>query len=645
MAEEILEKEKEEEIPKKKKTPLNSEERKIVLRQVEEEYQLCWPHTQAKRIESLRRLKLYNNQKRDKDKVGDPLLFSVFNVVLAALYEDRLSVRFEGREEGDDETAENLTATAEFDHGRMEKDEADYEWDWDTGFFGRGLLLLNEFDRSPEMMCPVVEVIDPMLFIRDPRATSVNGNQKGYGAARFYGREVGLSKSEMEEHGSYFNLAYLKKDKDTKNLTNEARQARREAQGLEQSDLKEEALGENYEYSLLEWSTHIGGKKYLVTTANNRKLLVRYQELKGKKWPIIDRVLFPMSHDWDGVSIPDLIEDKQRARSVMINLGMDSAIADLYPMYLFDKNKLKNPNDLDFEFNKWIPVKGDPTKAAYPLQKSLFHNQVNLILNILNTAAEKAVAAPEISQGVQPRQARTLGESELIMAGKGERHSLGARIFGWSDKRFWRQWYWLYKINFKDEIDEKIIRIQGPLAPAWRTLTRENLITRIDPDLYVESASIAKAKRREEFQEFSIFSQIAMQDPGTNRRLVLRKMGKILGIKKATMVVMFPATIDEMRAEDENQKINDNKLPQLNALDEDIIHIEFHNRAADTAAKLAHIEAHKQMMMHKKEHPEQFPQPPVPPEFKPVSTGKETPATSLPISSREVPKEEEETIQ
>jgi len=640
MADETQEEEKneEEESLKKKKTPLSSDERKVLQRQVEMEYQLCWGFTQEKRVESLRRLKLYNNQKRDKSKVGDPLIFAIQQTVLATLYDDRLTAIFQGREEGDEETAENLTAMAEHDHGKMEKDELDYEWDWDACFFGEGYMLLNEFDRRPEMMCPVAEVLDPMILIRDPRGTSVNGNQKGYGSWRFWGREIGLSKSEMEKHPSYFNLGYLKKDKDTKNLTQKARQARREAQGLQQTDLKEEGLTENYEYSLLEWFTHINGEMYLTTWGNNRRLLVRYQKLDTDQWPLIDRKLFPLPHESSAVSIPDLIEDKQRARSVMINLGMESAIADLYPMYLFDKKKITNPGDLDFAFNKYIPTTNPDANTVIPIQKSLFHQQVNLILNMLDIAAQKAVATPEISQGVQPSQARTLGESELIVAGKDVRHSLGARIFGWSEKRFWRQCYWLYKKNFKEEIDEKIIRIQGPLAPIWRTLTKENLIAHVDPDVYIESASIVEAKRREEFQKFSIYSQITIQDPRTNRPFVFRKMGSILGIEKSTLTLMFPPTIDEMRAEDENQNINGNKLPKVNPLDDDIVHIEIHNKGADTPAKLAHIEAHKQMMMYKKEHPEQFPQPEPVSEFKPVTGGAE-PTEKAPAAPRSTARE------
>lgn len=584
----------------------SEEEQAKILAHLEPEYQLDFEHTQTKRTESLKRLKLYNNQKRDSSKVGDPLLFTVFQTVLASLYDDKLSVGFMGREEGDDEVAENLTGLAEYDYDQMGKDEMDYDWDWDACFFpGGGLVMVNEFDRK--QMCPVGEVIDPMSFIRDPDATSVNGNQKKHGALRHFGIEISAITSEMKKHKAYFNVDKIKKGKDFESLKNEAKEARDEAQGRQPDNLKAEELGDNYAHNLLEWYTWYNGKKYLCTTANERTILVRFQEVKGDEWPLIKRQVFPMAHDWDGVTIPDLIEDKQRARSVMINLGMESAKADLYPMYLFDRKRIKNPRDLDFEFNKFVPVQGDVTNAVVPIQKSVFHQQVNLILEILDVAAQKAVAAPEVAQGVQPNKQRTLGETELVAQGTDSRRSLSARIFGWSEKKFWKQWYALYKEYFKDDIDEKTIRLQGPLAPTWRKLTRENIVLNTDPDISIESATIVLAKRTAEFQRFSQFTQIVLQDPTTNRRYAYRKLGKIMGMKKAELTLLIPPTIDELRAEDENSEIEDNKLPKVNAMDDHTIHMEIHQKAPENAAKLAHMEAHKKMMLYVKEHPEQFP--------------------------------------
>ena len=595
---------------------LSAKAEKKFLDQFASEFNLCYDSTQTKRIRSLKRLKLFNNQRRDEAKVGDPLLFAIHQTVLANLYADRLSVVFGANEEGDAEVAENLTALAENDYRVMEKDILDYEWDWDACFFGEGYMLQHEFDRQTKT--PIAELWDPMATILDPRRSSINGNQVGAGAAMFFGREVTMSKAQMIKSGNYFNLHKIRKDKDLKSLTSEASLARRQAKGMEVSDLKEEALTENYEYKIVQWFTHVDGKKYLTAVANNRNLIIRYQELNVEKWPLLERRIFPMSHG-DVVSIPDLVEDKQRARAIMINLGMDSAIADLYSMYLFDKRKFANNQNFDFEFNKWIPVKGSVQGAAEPLQKSLFHQQVNLILNMLDTAAQKAVATPEVAQGVQPRVDRTLGETREVLAGKDTRHSLGAKIFGWSERRFWQQHYFIYKRSFKEELDKKVIRIQGPLAPAWRELTKDNVIAKVDPDVSIEVASIAEAERIKKFREFAQFAQIVIQDPTVNRRFTFRKLGQLNGLKKQTMVLMFPATIDEMRAEDENLKINKKELPKVNPLDEDIIHLEIHNKAADNKVKLVHCEAHKQMMMYKKEHPEQFPQEQMPMiNFKPV---------------------------
>lgn len=589
------------------KSPLDKDEEKTRVNQVNTEFNLSWDHTQSKRTESLKRLKLFNNQKRNKAAVGDPLLFTVFQTVLAELYTDRLSSVAQGAEEGDDEAADNLTAMMEFDHALMEKDELDYEWDWDTAFFGRGFLFLNEFDRDKNV--PVSEVIDPMIMIRDPRATSMNGNQQGKGKARFWGREIGLTKGEMERNGDYFNLDLIKKDKDSKSMSDEARSARREAQGKEDTKYTEESLDENYEYQLLEWWTHIGGKPFRITLANNRKLIVRYKELKEEKWPVIDRVLFPMAHEWDGVSIPDLIEDKQRARSVMVNLALESAKADLYPMYLFNKKKIPEEQNLDFEFNKMIPINGDVTNAMTPIQKSVFHQQVNLILNILDVSAQKSVAAPEVAQGVQPGKERTLGETELVAAGKNVRHSLSAKIWGWSERRFWQQWYYIYKRDFEDGIGKKLLRIQGPLNVAWRELTKENFITEIDPDFFIESMEQVEMERQVKFRDFSAFAQIAMQDPNTNRQYILRKLGKISRATKAELMLMFPPTIDELRAEDENKKIENGNLPKIDFYDDDIVHMETHNKTSNNAAKIAHIEAHKAIMFIKKKRPELMPMP------------------------------------
>ena len=91
-----------------------------------------------------------------------------------------------------------------------------------------------------------------------------------------------------------------------------------------------------------------------------------------------------------------------------------------------------------------------------------------------------------------------------------------------------------------------------------------------------------------------------MADPNSNKRYGLRKMGRLTGLDKDEIDILLPATIDEMKAEDENQALNLNKLVEVDVIDDDIAHLEIHNKVADFSAKYAHIQAHKRSMLLKK---------------------------------------------
>src|SRR3972149_10099094 len=371
------------------------------------EYDLAWKHQKPKKDEAEVRLKLYNNQKRNKKAVGAPTMFTIHQTILASLYVDRLDVDFTGKEEGDEDVADNLNFLAENDYSEMDKDIVDYDWIWDTCFFGRGILAVDEYIRDPDsnLFLPVPRVLDPITFLRDPYATSVNGDLLGRGSARFFGYEVKMTRAEMEENQHIFDDIDFKKlqfSSGTQSILQDAVEARVQAQGL-QSVIKDEAetrLGANAQYAITEWYTHykIGNtvKKVRCWLANDRTKVIGIQVLKHDYWKVVDRALYPTSHDWDGTSIPDLTEDKQRARAVAQNLGLNAMRADLYPMYIYDTDKMTNRKDLKFDFNKFIPVdaKGEPlTTALLPMIKSRPNLQLlDFIYNSLDLSAQKATA-------------------------------------------------------------------------------------------------------------------------------------------------------------------------------------------------------------------------------------------------------------
>lgn len=592
---------------------VDADTQKRIIQQVQSEYNVAFPFNQTKRKKNLARLKLYNNQMRDDKAVGDPLMFTVFNTVHADLYDDRLLSTWEGRGgRGDEDVEDNLNAIAEFDYDVMQKAIIDYFWNWDAEFFGRGLLLMMGFERSEGKMCPIPEVLDASTFIRDPRATSVNGtSMTGKGAMRFGGWEVGATYYELKGLPGYFNIKSLRKGKEVPDdLLDELRTAHKEAQGLENFTAKEEALGkyENYEFRLLNWVTTIQGKKYLVTLGNSRTTLVRLLELDyNGKWPILDRTLYPMAANWDGVSIPDLTEDKQRGRAKLLNIAMESATAEVTPSYLFDQTRIKNKNDLNLRINKFIAVDGRVDNAMMPVQKSTAHNFATLIMDVLDQSAQRATAATEIRQGIQSKTNRTLGEQELANQGGDKRFGMSAKIFGWSEKEFWLLWYVCYKKFFKNDIDTKVVRIQGALAPIWRELTKENIISSVDPDVKIESKIISEAKRQAKVAGFSSFVALALQDPDSNKRFLQKHLAKLNGMSKEEINLAFPPTIDEMQAEDENELLNNKKIPKVAVTDDHLTHIDIHSKANQNAWSIAHILTHKKLMLVKRDNPILFP--------------------------------------
>lgn len=594
--------------------------------QIRAEYNLSWSHQKPKKDEAEVRLKLYNNQKRDKKAVGDTTMFTIQQTIVASLYVDRLDSQWTGKEEGDDDVAENLNNLAENDYSDMEKDIMDYDWIWDSCFFGRGLVSMEEYIREPKknIYLPLPYVIDPIPFLRDPFATSVNGDRKARGSCRFFGYEMKMTKSEMQEHSHIFketDYKELRFGSGTHSILKDAIEARTQAQGLQSLNKKEseELLGANAQYDITLWYTHYEKdgvvKKVKVWLANDRDKVVGLQELDKEYWPIIDRPLYPTSHDWDGTSIPDLTEDKQRARAAAQNLGLNAMKADLYPMYIYDSNKVTNKKDLKFAFNKFIPVdaRGETIAGAIaPLIKARPNMQLlDFIYNSLDISAQKATATPEIQQGQLSQQQRTLGEINIVASKVDTRYSLSAKIFGWSERRFWQHWYWSYKENFKGGIDKKVLRIEGAFGAKWRPLKKDDIIARIDPDVKIESRVLSRANQLEERQALTAYFSLALQEPTANRRWGLKKLAKLNGLKKDEIDRLFPPVVDERIAEEQNDLLNKNKPVPVLREDDHNIHLEVHAKAKETDATFAHIRTHVEALSVKKVSPELFPEEPV----------------------------------
>lgn len=243
---------------------------------------------------------------------------------------------------------------------------------------------------------------------------------------------------------------------------------------------------------------------------------------------------------------------------------------------------------------------------------------MNYIFTVLDVSAQKSTATPDIQQGIQSQKSRPLGETNLVKVGADTRSSLSSKIGGWSEKEYWRMWYMIYFDNFDADIDEKVLRLQGAFGEKWRTLDKSDFITLINPDIQIESKALNRAQQLEERQSMTAYYGLVLSEPTSNRRYVLKDLGKIYGKKKDELDRIFPPTIDERIAEDQNDRLNDNEFVEVLAEDDHNVHLEIHAKARLTDEAEAHIETHKKALSIKKVNPEFFPEEEIATEFQPT---------------------------
>ncbi len=566
-----------------------------LLQQIATEYRMAYDYVAPKRIEVQNRYKLYSNQNKNKELVSDTLVFSVFQTVHSQLYDDRLVTTLVPSKADDTDKVDALNPIIKYDALKMEKDQLDFDWDWYACFWGSGFVDVSAFDADKLLMKP--SIVNNAVLLMDPWGTIVNGDNRGLGAWRFWGREIAKTKLEMGNDGfeGYENLT---PSSDFSSLSYIDKSFRNIAQGTITPAIP--VAYENDLIPILEWWTQVNGQKWLFYTDVKFTKVLKAKKWWADEWPLVQRKLFPIPNDPFGVSVLDLIEDKQRARSILTNLGLQMAKADLYPMYVYDRNVISPTSDLSFGFNKWIPADGNPGEGVRPLQKPIAGPIVSYIMDLLSQGAEKATAANSMAQGAQSEKSRSANEMVRVFDKANQRTSTSAKVFSWSEKGFWR-WWLRNNQKYLTKLHEKSVRIDGPFGPHFEIYTGADFDLLDDPDIIIESKILAEAKDDDAKQDAIALNNLIANDQTVNRRYWNKRNAKIFGLDPSEINRLYPQTPDELIAEQENVKLLKNELPKIHINDDHEIHLLIHAKAQDTKAAIVHIEAHKKALMIKRD--------------------------------------------
>lgn len=570
---------------------------------IHQNYNESFEFLQPRKIRQINQLVLLNNLQRGDENIASTLLLTLFNRIMSNLYDDKMQVKFVPGEELDQKKVNSLNILAQNDYREMDKARLDYDWTWDTLFFGRGYMETLRFDPKRRLMQP--HVINPLVFGYDPFFDEPQ-------QWRYYWKWVSKSKWEINKlirQGKLKNItsaselpsgidSYLWEYKVKRE---QAKQANPQANDTYQGDV----------YQILEFFGHDkDGDKAVFWTDRDISRIIYEEKLDlkdaddgGSLWPIVVKEAFREPHASVNFSVADLLEDKHRAKSVLLNLAFIAAKDKANPIYVYNPDKVSDVTQLfSRQINQHIPVT-DIAGAIAPLNiEEPMSSGLMQFIYMMTSEAEQPVGAGHPTQQAGGSKKETATQAALDQQLNDLAQSLQSKVLQFGEKEFWSHWYHRYT-RYTKAGDEKIATIVGVKGMTFEKIDLGDIHTKYPPGILIFSAKEAEYKelvlRRDLMQMYPEF-QATLGPDG------MRNFNKYVFLPKflqdpSMMDILIPKTVDEIKAEEENDALNKNSLPQVAETDNHEQHLPIHYMAKNTWAKWTHIAWHEELLAQQKQ--------------------------------------------
>lgn len=542
---------------------------------------------------------LLNNLQRGDQNIASTLLITLLNRIVSNLYDDKMQVKFTPAEESDQRKVNALNILAQNDYREMEKDRLDYDWCWDTLFFGRGYMETLRFDPERKLMKP--EVINPFVFGYDPFFDKPQ-------EWRYYWKWITKSSVDINKLIKKGKIKGITSAKDIPSgidpylwqyniKRQEAKLAVPQANDTYQGEVHQilemfayDDEGDKCVYWLdRDFSKILYKEKLDLRDADNGK---------DSKWPIVVKEAFREPHSSIVFSVADLLEDKHRARSVLLNLAYLAAKDKANPLYQYNPDLVVDQTQLfSRQIGQHIPVK-DTEHAIAPLNTTNpMDPGLQAFMQVLSQEANDPVGTGmALAPAKKGKQSAT--ETAIQQQLNDLAQSLQSKVMQFGEKEFWVDWYSRYK-RYTKAGDTKIATIVGVKDMTFESIDLGDIRTKYPPGVQVFSAKEA------EYKELVLRRDLTALRPQLAESLGpegMRTFDKYLLLPKyvndPTMLdLLIPKSIDELKAEEENETINEGKtMPKVAETDDHVQHLAVHRNAHNTWAKWVHVAWHEELL-------------------------------------------------
>ena len=551
----------------------------------------------------VQQLVLLNNLNRGDQNIASTLLLTLFNRVLSSLYDDKMQVKFLPSQGITQEQLNDYNALAKSDYLEMGKAKLDYDWCWDALFFNRGYMETLKFDMERKILQP--HVINPLVFGYDPYFENTDD-------WRYYWKWLTKSKVELQRLIRNGTITGIKKPDEImggvdeflwnyKTLRDQAKKAVEPANESMAGDI----------YQILEFYCHDedGDKCVYWIDRSFSKVLWSEKLPKGEKeeyltkWPITIKEAFREPHSSINFGIADLLEDKHRAKSVLLNLAFIAAKDRANPIYGYNPDKVRDISQFfSRQINQHIPM--DDETAAWPLNtEDPMSPGLIQFITMLQQEANEPLGTGVSLQPMKNKTSNTATEAAIDQQLNDMAQSLQSKVLQFGETEFWSRWFHAYSVHAK-ELKSKMANIVGVKGVNSIEINLKSFNTKYPPGVLVYSAKEAEYKELVERRDYMQLYPALMQsmDPDSfrnfNKHIFFPKFLQDPGL----IDVIYPATLDEMTADAENELLAKNQLVEAKPTDNHVTHIYTHQMVQPkTWATWFHIEMHERMLAEQKQ--------------------------------------------
>lgn len=571
--------------------------------EIRTKYDESFNFLQARKKRQAQQLKLLVNLQKGDQSIASTLLLTLFNRVLSSLYDDKLQIKFLPSQGINQDQINAYNILAQSDFLEMGKSKLDYDWVWDTLFYGRGYMETLRFNKKRKIMEP--HVINPLVFGYDPIVSEVQD-------WRYYWKWITKNKWDIQKLIKSGKITGITKVSELasgvesylweyKTIVDQARD------GIEPSP----DPGTLDVFQILEFFDYDeDGDKCVYWVDKNFSKILMHEKLElddgedgGSKWPIVVKESYRQPHSSLPFSIADLLDDKHRAKSVLLNLAFIAAKDEANPVYLYNSDKVDDVTQfLSRQVNQHIPV-SDVVDAVAPLNKAKTMSPE--LLNFINVLTQEANEPIGTGTALQPNKgagAETATEVAIEQQLNDMAQSLLSKVLQFGESEFWSHWFHRYA-KYGEALGSKMANIVGVKGVNSTEIKLEVFHTEYPPGILVYSAKEAEYKelvlRRDLMQLYPALIQTLDPDG-------IRNFNKHVFFPKflsdpSLIDVMLPKTIDEMKAEAENEQLSKNDMPDVAETDNHTTHIYMHHMVQPkTWATWYHIAWHEELLAKQK---------------------------------------------